>query len=118
MTNIEHDEIYSSMLVDKSIVYGYFRLIKNKDIDGLLSLFTDDAIVHEPFSNIAGGLQGKAAIKPFLEIAMMANSGYRIVLLFRSLTQTILTLTTIMMTMHKKSIKMMVLITTVTKFPH
>jgi hypothetical protein len=75
MTNIEHDEIYSSMLVDKSIVYEYFRLTKNKDIDGLLSLFTDDAIVHEPFSNIAGGLQGKAAIKPFLEIAMMANSG-------------------------------------------
>jgi hypothetical protein len=43
----------------------------------LLSLFADDAIVHEPFSNIAGGLQGKAAIEPFLEIAMMASNGLR-----------------------------------------
>jgi ketosteroid isomerase-like protein len=75
MMNMEHDEIYSSMLVNKSIVYEYFRLIKYKDIHGLLSLFADDAIVHEPFSNIPEGLQGKAAIEPFLEIAMMASNG-------------------------------------------
>ena len=41
----------------------------------MLSLFTDDAIIYEPFSNISGGLQGKCTIKPFLEIAMMANNG-------------------------------------------
>lgn len=69
------DETYSSVLINKSIVYEYFELIKNKNINGLLSLFTDDAIIYEPFSNISGGLQGKCTIKPFLEIAMMANSG-------------------------------------------
>jgi hypothetical protein len=69
------DETYSSVLINKSIVYEYFELIKNKDINGLLSLFTDDAIIYEPFSNISGGLQGKCTIKPFLEIAMMANNG-------------------------------------------
>lgn len=75
MMNIEHDPIHSSMLINKGIVYEYFRLIKQQDIDRLLSLFTNDAIVHEPFSNIARGLQGKAAIRPFLKIAIMANSG-------------------------------------------
>lgn len=65
----------ASILDNKSIVYEYFRLIKNKDINGLLSLFTDDAIVNEPFSNISGGIQGKSAIKSFLEVALLANSG-------------------------------------------
>jgi hypothetical protein len=69
------DETYSSAPINKSIVYEYFELIKNKYINGLLSLFTDDAIIYEPFSNISGGLQGKSTIKPFLEIAMMANNG-------------------------------------------
>jgi ketosteroid isomerase-like protein len=71
-----------SMLVNKSIVYEYFRLIKQKDINGLLSLFADDAIVYEPFSKIATGFSGKDAIKTFLEIVMMANSGltYNIVI--------------------------------------
>src|SRR5690242_3877691 len=66
------------MLENKSIVYQYFRLIKQLDINGLLSLFADDAVLCEPFSNIrvlSAGLQGKSAIRPFLEIAMMANSG-------------------------------------------
>jgi hypothetical protein len=75
MMNIEHEQIYSSELVNKSIVYEYSRHIKYQDTEGLLSLFTDDAIVYEPFSNIKEGLQGKSAIRPFLEIVMMANSG-------------------------------------------
>ena len=54
------------------MVYEYFRLLKNKDINRLLNLFADDAIIHEPISNIDGGLKGKSAIKPFLEVAMMA----------------------------------------------
>jgi hypothetical protein len=49
--------------------------MKDKNIDRLLNLFAEDAIIHEPFSNIDGGLKGKSAIKPFLEIAMMANEG-------------------------------------------
>jgi hypothetical protein len=60
---------------DREIVYEYFKLIKNKDINRLLDLFADDAIVYEPFSNIQGGLRGKNADKPFLEIALMANDG-------------------------------------------
>jgi len=56
-------------------VYEYFRLVKNKDINRLLDLFADDAIIYEPFSNIQEGLRGKSAIKPFLEIVLMANDG-------------------------------------------
>ena len=35
---------------DKDIVFEYFRRIKAKDVPGLLDLFTDDAVVYEPFS--------------------------------------------------------------------
>jgi hypothetical protein len=57
-------------------IYEYFRFIKNKDIDKLLSLFTD-AIIYEPFSKAGDtdGLQGRTAIESFLNIAIMANSG-------------------------------------------
>jgi hypothetical protein len=75
MFNMKDNSIYTSLLVNKSIVYEYFKLIKDKNINRLLNLFADDAIIHEPFSNIDGGLKGKSAIKPFLEIAMMANEG-------------------------------------------
>ena len=80
--DIEYDPIYSSMLVNMSIVYEYFRLIKHHDINGLLSLFADDAVVHEPFSKITAGFGGKDAIRTFLEIVMMANCGltYNIVI--------------------------------------
>ena len=67
---------------DEDIVFEYFRLIKNKDIIGLLDLFVDDAVVYEPFSksDIQGktmGLRGKRAIEPFLGVAVMANEGLR-----------------------------------------
>lgn len=68
---------------DEDIVFEYFRLIKNKDITGLLDLFVDDAVVYEPFSksdDIQGktmGLRGKRAIEPFLGVAVMANEGLR-----------------------------------------
>jgi hypothetical protein len=72
---MKHNSIYRSWLVNNSIVYEYFKLMKDKNINRLLNLFADDAIIHEPFSNIDVGLKGKSAIKPFLEIAMMANEG-------------------------------------------
>jgi ketosteroid isomerase-like protein len=62
-----------TMLVNRSIVYEYFRLIKNKDINRLLYLFADDATIFEPFSKIHGGLQGKNTIKAFLEVVLMAT---------------------------------------------
>ena len=67
---------------DKDIVFEYFRRIKDKDVPGLLDLFTDDAVVYEPFSkaddDIQGkttGLRGKHAIEPFLGVVVMANEG-------------------------------------------
>jgi hypothetical protein len=72
MKNNVQDSIRVPLLINKSMVYEYFRHLKNKDITRLLNLFAYDAIIHEPFSNINAGLKGKSAIKPFLEVAMMA----------------------------------------------
>jgi hypothetical protein len=58
---------------NEEIVFEYFKLVKNKDIDNLMELFAPDAIVYEPFSKIAGGLKGKRAIESFLTVAIMAN---------------------------------------------
>lgn len=65
----------TSILINENTVYEYFRLIKDKDINRLLDLFAYDATIYEPFSDIQGGLKGKSAIKPFLEVAIMANDG-------------------------------------------
>jgi hypothetical protein len=59
------------------LISEYFKCIDNKDLDGLLDLFDYDAVVHEPFSNITGGLQGRSSIEPFLKVAMMANANFR-----------------------------------------
>ena len=67
-------------LTDEDIVHEYFRLIKAKDMYRLLDLFTDDAVIYEPFSRLEdgeGGLRGKSAIEPFLNVAMMATAGLR-----------------------------------------
>jgi hypothetical protein len=37
-------------LDNEDLVYEYFRLTLRKDIRHLLDLFTEDAIIHEPFS--------------------------------------------------------------------
>lgn len=37
-------------LDNEDLVYEYFRLTLRKDIHHLLDLFTEDAIIHEPFS--------------------------------------------------------------------
>jgi hypothetical protein len=67
-------------LIDEDIVHEYFRLIKTKDIYELLDLFAEDAVIDEPFSKSEagkGGLKGKSAIEPFLNVAMMVNTGLR-----------------------------------------
>lgn len=56
------------------MIYRYFKCIDTKDLDGILDLFDYDAVIHEPFSNISGGLRGRSSIKPFLKVAMMANN--------------------------------------------
>jgi len=62
-------------LVNRSIVYEYFRLVRNKDINRLLDFFAENATIYEPFSKIHGGLQGKTTIKAFLEVVLMATDG-------------------------------------------
>jgi ketosteroid isomerase-like protein len=59
---------------NEDLVFQYFKLIENKDIDGILDLFDYDAVVTEPFSK-SKELRGKASIEPFLKVAAMANSG-------------------------------------------
>ena len=56
------------------VVKEYFNLIKSRDIEGVLELFSDDAVIHEPFSR-ARRLFGKTEIKPFLKSVIMANEG-------------------------------------------
>ncbi|MDP9290706.1 MAG: hypothetical protein M3P08_21260, partial [Thermoproteota archaeon] len=51
-----------------------------KDMYRLLDLFAEDAVIDEPFSKSEagkGGLQGKSAIEPFLNVAMMVSDGLR-----------------------------------------
>ena len=64
-------------LTNQQIVNKYFQSISNSDIHDLLELFDEDAVVHEPFSNIKQGLQGKSAIENFLRVAIMANAGLK-----------------------------------------
>jgi len=63
-------------------VFEYFELIKNKDIERLMNLFSPDAIIYEPFSKLREGISGKQAIESFLKIAIMVNGElqYRIVI--------------------------------------
>jgi hypothetical protein len=66
------------------IVSDYFRLIKEKDMDGLLNLFADDCVIYEPFSKVSSlynsdgepkksFLKGKSEIESFLQIIMMGQ---------------------------------------------
>lgn len=37
-------------LEEEDLVYEYFRLTSRKDIHRFLNLFTEDAVIHDPFS--------------------------------------------------------------------
>ena len=58
-------------------MFECFRLIKNKDIERLMDLFSSDAIIHEPFSKLREGLKGEQTIESFLKIVIMANDALR-----------------------------------------
>src|SRR6266540_3150004 len=60
------------MLPGKNTIYSYFRAIKEKDIDNLVDMFEDEAVIHEPFSNEAQ-LRDKRDFKSFFQIVCMAN---------------------------------------------
>ncbi len=67
-----------SLKTADDVFKAYFTLISMKDVDSLLELFDDEAVIHEPFSNVEDGLQGKTAIENFLKVAFMANAGLQI----------------------------------------
>jgi len=69
------DRSYQQNAKDNEIIVKeYFSRIKSRDVDGLLDLFSDDAVVYEPFSR-AKSLNGKTEIRPFLNSVIMANEG-------------------------------------------
>jgi hypothetical protein len=61
-----------NMLPEKNTVYSYFRAIKEKDIDKLVDMFEDDAVIQEPFSKEAQ-LRDKRDFRSFFQIVCMAN---------------------------------------------
>jgi hypothetical protein len=78
---------------DQDIVLRYFRLIEEKDMHKLLSLFTEDCRIYEPFSKghvssdnevIDKPLKGRSEIESFLHIVMMACDGLKREIRFES----------------------------------
>lgn len=68
---------------DQHIVLKYFRLIDEKDLPGLLNLFTEDCTIYEPFSRgllsnegkTKKPLKGRNEIESFFHVVMMASDG-------------------------------------------
>ncbi len=75
-----------ALTTSDGVVNEYFRLITNRDIVDIISLFDEDAIVYEPFSN-ENGLHGKAVIENFLKVVFMANTGLNRTIKFESVTK-------------------------------
>ena len=59
---------------EEFVVREYFGRIRSGDVEGILNLFSDDAVIHEPFSK-SKHLSGKSEIEPFLNSVIMANQG-------------------------------------------
>lgn len=68
---------------EKELAEEYFRVVPDSTSKAL-ALFTDDAVLYEPFSNSKGGLRGKEDIGDFLKIARMANQGMQKDIIFQS----------------------------------
>lgn len=71
----------------EEVIRQYFKCIDTKNLSGILELFDYDAVVQEPFSNVAGGLKGRSSIEPFLKVAMMANSNLQRTIKFEKSTK-------------------------------
>lgn len=68
MSGIEHPHE-----INEQLVMEYFKRITINDVDGLLRLFSEDAVVFQPFTKTA--IAGKSQIESFLKTVFMANSG-------------------------------------------
>jgi hypothetical protein len=65
--------VNSPVTTDLQLAKEYFDRIPVNS-DAALQLFTDDAVIYEPFS-VEDGLRGKEAIEHFLKVASIANQG-------------------------------------------
>lgn len=68
---------------ERGLVKEYLRAVPENTSEAL-ALFTDDAVVYEPFSNSQEGLRGKGDIGDFLKVARMANQGLQKEITFQS----------------------------------
>jgi hypothetical protein len=57
--------------IDEHLVHEYFRRVSMGDVEGLLKLFSEDAVIDEPFST--SSVIGKSQIETFLSTVVMAN---------------------------------------------
>lgn len=61
----------------KDCIAQYSRLLSRGDLSGLLEMFSDDAVIYEPFSKI-GAAKGKQEIEPFLQVMISSVKGSKI----------------------------------------
>ncbi len=60
--------------INKEIVNEFFNLLSIKDYSNLLSLFSDDAVILEPFSK-EGKIAGRECLTEFFKIMGIASDG-------------------------------------------
>ena len=60
-----------NMLSEKNTIQNYFRAIRRKDINNLVDMFEDEAVIHEPFSKEVQ-LRDKLDFRPFFQVICMA----------------------------------------------
>ena len=59
---------------NENTVLEYFHRVKSGNLQALLDLFYDDAVIYEPFSKLKC-LTGKSDIEAFLRTVLLANVG-------------------------------------------
>ena len=85
MKSIDDGTNFHIEIDDQDIILKYFRLIDEKNMPGLLSLFTEDCTVYEPLgkglqSNEERGkrpLKGRNEIESFFYVVMVATDGLK-----------------------------------------
>ena len=58
---------------NQKLIFECFELASQNRIAELLDLFVDDVIIYEPFSKKEEGLQGKSAVRSFLNMMTLAS---------------------------------------------
>ena len=71
---MSYDDYGSVTKFKESKVRDYFYRLQIGDIVGLLNMFSDNAVIHEPFSKLKS-LRGRSEIESFLKTVIMVNRG-------------------------------------------